>query len=440
MIEKVKYNKIKNQSLNNYIFILFLSAMLFSSYSIFKIGTYSVTVFTVLLAIGLIWTYVQVICGRIKIERDAFNQFIITIFFVAYLLLNCLLYGLKNLNSLMMFELFFCAGLFFHRKIDRLQWNKYIDIYQTIMLILALYGIYQLIGRLCDLPFTDLKIEGHMVEGFNWSNSIVIGGNSIDRSNAIFLEPSFFSQFLAISIIISVFKLFNYKNIYALTIKKLVVNFVQLFIYLTALICTFSGTGILTVIFSIVIIMLINIKARYTYSGVNIRIVLTCILGIILLAIIFPSIVYYLLGRLTEIFEFNPNAFSGYVRFVAGYKTVWYAWQENFLFGIGLGNIDDFIKSIQGEVLDRGNGLLRIATEIGFIGLLLWIFYLVLNFNKCSFKNFNYLIIVVCVILLQLMSDTFSMNYFWAWLYLLNVEIVNNDNYLQQMNRIDAEK
>ena len=438
MNEKVKYNKIKNQSLNNYIFILFLSAMLFSSYSIFNIGTYSVTVFTVLLAIGLIWTYVQVICGRIKIERDAFNQFIITIFFVAYLLLNCLLYGLKNLNSLMMFELFFCAGLFFHRKIDRRQWSRYIDIYQTIMLILSLYGIYQLIGRYFGLPFTDLKIEGHMVDGFNWSNPIIIGGISVDRSNAIFLEPSFFSQFLAISIIISIFKLFNYKNIYTLAIKNLVASFIMLFIYLAALICTFSGTGILTVFLSLIIIMIINIRARYTYRGVNVRIVVVGILGLILSVCIFPNIVYYLLGRLTEITEFNPNASSGYVRFIAGYKAVWYAWQEDFLFGIGLGNIDDFIKSFQGDVIDRGNGLLRIATELGFIGILLWIYYFVLNFNKRSFKNFHYLIIVVCIIVLQLMSDTFSMNYFWAWLYLLNIEIVDNDNSLLQSNRIQS--
>lgn len=406
----------RDAQLNTMVFILLLSSMLFGAYSLFYIKSYPVTVFTFILLFVMVVTYGQAIFGYRKLSNFP------AILFIVYLIINCLFYSLSNINSMMMFELFFCGGLFLHRKISISQWKKFIKIFQQIMVILAIYGIYQLVGRTYGLPLTDLIWEGHMVEGFNWTNPISIGGIALYRSNAIFLEPSFFSQFLAIAICVELFVIFERQERH----KEIAfVNLLRLFIFCISLVCTFSGTGILTLVLTVVI-GLIVFSRRGIISAKTIWkfILLLCI--IFLCALMFmPNIIEYLLYRATEILKYNENASSGYVRFVAGYKTLLYSFKENALLGIGIGNIDEFINSYPQDVLDRGNGFLRIGIELGIAGLILWVYYLIRNFRHKNNKT-TYTVMVILVVVLQLMSDSFSMNYFWAFLYFLDVEIVSD--------------
>ena len=135
--------------------------------------------------------------------------------------------------------------------------EAHIELFSMIMNAMAIYGIYQFFGRIFSLPFCDLIIEGHMVPGFNWSNSIYSFGIIVERSNAIFREPSFFSQFLAMNILIYANKLLKED----IKLKY----FLLAFLNLSAMILSFSGTGFIILFFGLVIYLYViqkNIMIR----------------------------------------------------------------------------------------------------------------------------------------------------------------------------------
>lgn len=417
----------RDKQLNNWVFVLLLSSMLFDAYSLFFIGAYPVTVFTVVLVCIIVISWGQALFGYRKLSNFP------ALLCIVYLLLNCIFYAMKNIQSMLLFEFLFCGGLFLRRKISAWQWNNFIKIFQRVMFVLAIYGIYQLVGRMYHWPFTDLIWEGHMVRGYNWTNKISVGTVSVFRSNAIFLEPSFFSQFLAVAICIQLFEILIKKEKGNLPIKIL-----NLVVFCAALLCTFSGTGILVLGITTMIAFIFFIKRGYIKRKTGVRFILViCALGLSC-AVLFPDIVQYLIKRFGEIIEFNSNASSGYVRFIAGYKTLFEAWEYNPFFGVGIGNVDDFIALHSGEILSRGNAFVRVGIELGLIGILIWFFYTGLCIQRSSCKDPTYLILAIGIIVLQFMSDAFSMNYFWALLYCVNIDIVESDVVLTNKNACAA--
>lgn len=393
------------KSVENKLILLWIASVFFDSYAIIYISTYPVTLFTIMSVIIVLISCANIYTRRtMRIDTTQKIDFIM----VLYVILSYLLTGMKNASSLMLTEFFFVMFILVTRDETRDVFESHIHLFSIFMNILAVYGIYQFWGRYLGLPFCDLIIEGHMVSGFNWSNRIRILGIAFYRSNAIFREPSFYSQYLAINTLIHFSRFLRGergKNIFVIAINGI------------AMILTFSGTGIIILLFG-GLIYIFKVKKDY---GVRKRILLVCAAIIIVSGVFLNSSVgAYFIGRVSEILVYSESAFSGYVRFRSGLDVLKEAWKSNLILGIGIGTSTEFIEGLSNYYKGMTvNGFYRPAVEIGLIGVTIWILFLSKIFNRE--ERLNDALVLQCVLLPFLIChETFQSNYYWIILYILN--------------------
>lgn len=392
-------------SITNYLFVI----AIFSSYSLFKVSNFYMQIVFICM-IMLYFLNIYFICFS-RIEKNK-NVFIISACFISYLLLNCLLRANCTITSLFLICFYFGLMFFTYRYIEEKQFNKIVNVFIRVMTVLAVYGIYQFFARKHGLPFSDLKIPGHMVSGFNWSNQITIGSNVYSRSNAICLEPSFFSQYLAINIGFLLVKLENnYKNYKIIFI--IIINFV-------ALVMSFSGTGILLLIFILLWYIIENFSIRHILKYTLILIFVSAFIILICLILnkLFnkKQVIFYFFNRIKE---FNHSGMSGSVRFRQSYINMIKLISENPMLGNGIGSTYNLFEV-------RTSTIARIISEIGIIGITLWILFLASLVNKNNIKNHYYVVILIFIFLANILGENFGSAFYWAFIYLINCKIVFN--------------
>ena len=135
----------------------------------------------------------------------------------------------------------------------------------------------------------------------------------------------------------------------------------------------------------------------------------------------------YLLSRMNELFVYNKDASSGYVRFRSWIFVVEKAWNKNFLLGSGIGTGADYVSefAIQFYAMTL-NGFARVATELGLSGLGLWMGYLLsgLKVKETSLTDSRFLILACSMVPLVFMHETFASNIFWGFMMLMNIRFV----------------
>ena len=397
----------KNSNIMTKLMIIWIITIFFDSYYIICIKDFPVTIFFVFSMVINLFSIFLIIKNK-KIKFELSHK--ISICMIIYLFLNYLVTGMKNINSLCLVEFFFITYIITNRTELNDVSDKYIKVFSVCMNIMAIYGIYQFLGRIYNFPLSDIIIDGHMVKGYNWTNAINIGGKTFLRSNAIFREPSFFSQYLAINIILLFSKILTTNKKRAYTVIMLILNSI-------AFILSFSGTGF--IILGIGIILYVFRLNKY--KKIKRRIIIFTFVAIICLAIILNSnIGNYFIRRSTEIFNYTEDNYSGYVRFRSGADVLKDAWKENFLFGIGIGTSDEYINNMENNYLGMTlNGFYRPAVELGLIGTIIWITYIFsLFFKKNNNKN---LLIIQCVIIPFIVChEVFLSNYYWILIYMIN--------------------
>lgn len=413
----------KNSNIMTKLMIIWIITIFFDSYYIICIKDFPVTIFFVFSMVINLFSIFLIIKNK-KIKFELSHK--ISICMIIYLFLNYLVTGMKNINSLCLGEFFFITYIITNRTELNDVSDKYIKVFSVCMNIMAIYGIYQFLGRIYNFPLSDIIIDGHMVKGYNWTNAINIGGKTFLRSNAIFREPSFFSQYLAINIILLFSKILTTNKKRAYTVIMLILNSI-------AFILSFSGTGFIILGIGIILYVFRLNKDK----KIKRRIIIFTFVAIICLAIILNSnIGNYFIRRSTEIFNYTEDNYSGYVRFRSGADVLKDAWQENFLFGIGIGTSDEYINNMENNYLGMTlNGFYRPAVELGLIGTIIWITYIFsLFFKKNNNKN---LLIIQCVIIPFIVChEVFLSNYYWILIYMINRINLKSENILS----IDGEK
>ena len=121
----------------------------------------------------------------------------------------------------------------------------------------------------------------------------------------------------------------------------------------------------------LILYLLLTRRTRKTWERVFAYLMLgILVVPYILLVTSFGS---YLLSRMNELFVYNKDASSGYVRFRSWIFVVEKAWNKNFLLGSGIGTGADYVSefAIQFYAMTL-NGFARVATELGLSGLGLW--------------------------------------------------------------------
>lgn len=404
--------KLKIPKINMY--SLLLISIFFDAYALIYIDTYPVTIFTIISIFVLIHNVVNNRSRYFKIT----HQSVILLLFIVYLVINYIYFEFKNTSSFALALYFLSLSLLTYREEQVDKFEGYCKLFQRIMTWMSIYGIYQLVGRFLNFPFTDIIIKGHMVTGYNWTNTIYIFGHTLYRSNAIFREPSYFSQMLAISLLLYV-PIFLSKN------ERTRGNIVSFILQMIALITTFSGTGILVFIIGMIIFSITIMKKKFFWNRIIPLVIICVIVGIIL--IFFTNLGNYFLSRIQELFVYNRDASSGFVRFRAWIMIVQEAWSHNILLGSGIGTgsmyVSKYIIQYFGMTL---SGFARVSTELGLIGILIWCIFMISFFVKREMTiSIRYVLLCCSIMPLIFMQEAFSSNFYWMLIILMNCKFVD---------------
>ena len=397
---------------------LFVISMFFEIFSFSLFENLDVTFFILLMIPNFIVGLFLFITQKLFLTKSSF----IALIMCGYLVLNHFITGAENTSSLLLSLAFLGTALLLNPVVHEKDYNKLIQLFQLIINITAIYGIIQFFVRLQPgySGFFDIKtfLEeiGHFTKGYNWTNPVSIGELLVWRSNSIYLEPSFFSQVLAINIVLYLNRMLHKEENHSpKTYTTVLINFI-------AFVLSFSGTGILVLCGGLILILLDWLKEKkikkafQTALGISIfAIILICILYLL-------NILDYFIGRLGE---FSNVRSSGYTRISSTFEFISVAWKDNFLFGSGIGTIKEYATQVStGQWFSEGNGVTFVAVSMGFIGLVLWLVFLYKLKTLDNGKNTNIKSLYFSLFPLLLCSSAFHDNLFWIFIMMINVKII----------------
>lgn len=237
----------------------------------------------------------------------------------------------------------------------------HVNFFRDLMFILSFIGIAQfvlqfLIGKQLAF-FIDFYVpEGLLLEKYNNLIPLYYGSDVLKSNGVFFAEPSFFGQYVALGAII---ELVTRKNLF------------RLVVFATAMLCSYSGTGIVT----------LGLFGGYLLirSG-NILYMIASISGVVILTIFGNALeIGAITGRIDEITR--PGS-SGYARFISPFDLIGgYQFTDLFsvLFGKGPG-----VYSAYGILVPFGAfdpTWAKLIFEYGFIGFFC---YLILFFTATA--------------------------------------------------------
>lgn len=259
------------------------------------------------------------------------------------------------------------------------------DVFLNVAVFLAVCGIAQfllqfVVGKQFAYPIENFTPAGFLVQGFNYLNPLGFN-SSIYKANGFFLlEPSFFSQILAIGIVT---ELVTYQRVWRLAVFAL------------GMIFSYSGTGILILAFGLPVAMLTNRRVDF----------LVAFVGGAILCVMFAEQLR-LDVFINRIGEFSAGSgSSASIRFLSWiplFKDKVFIDSVNALIGYGAGNFS-FVASGSTELVAEMMHS-KIFIEYGLIGGALYIGFLL----YCIFSASAPVAVKVVVMALHFMSGAYA--------------------------------
>jgi len=220
---------------------------------------------------------------------------------------------------------------------------------------IAQYAIQLTVGSRYAFPIESFVPGPFLVQGFHMQAPVTYGGSTLRINGVFFSEPSFFSQFMAVAIIIEL-----------LTRNRLQ----RVALYALALFLSYSGTGFMLLAVCLPLILVTRRHWGLFWLAV----------GALVLFVALGS--YLDLDKLTgRIGEFGSVRSSAYARFIAGFHMFdQYLWPYPLkaLFGYGAGQFPEFALRMPFAVAEMT--LFKMVFEYGLLGAALYfsfIFYCV---------------------------------------------------------------
>ena len=277
-----------------------------------------------------------------------------------------------------------CSYLFDIRTLFR--YLKIIAIISSIVFLFQELSYLILGYRFCAvLPITSTFTYGHEM---TYSELSMLHMTQ-DRSSSIFMEPSYFAQYLLVPLC---FNLFLEKNK-----VKLVTPF-SLFIIFVILL-TRSGSGIVGLFLILTIKLIIYIKEKGIGRGLLLIIPLLCFLYVGYIYTATTEAGSQMLERKTELSEENT---SGYIRIVKGFIIFEEFPLEKKMFGISMDELSNtsLIFSGNDERLFL-NGIQMIMIISGVVALILWIIFYSNIYKKNSLLSKTLILLFLVVSLFE---------------------------------------
>jgi len=255
----------------------------------------------------------------------------------------------------------------------------FVDLATVLALLgIAQYALQSVLGARYVFPIENLVPPDFVVRGFNMQAPIAQGLETY-RANGVFLaEPSFFSQFMAIAIIVEL-----------LTSNRLH----RVALYGLALLLSYSGTGLLLLAVCGPLILL----GRRHWG------LLWLALGGLALAVALGG--YLELDRLiARLGEFGSMRSSGFARFLSGFHVFdQYLWPypDKALFGYGAGQFPLYAVRMPFPVAEMT--LFKMIFEYGLVGAALYFSFIA----YCLFRSAAPAIICLAVGLSLLLNGPY---------------------------------
>ncbi len=307
--------QIQIKSLNQNIIISLLVIAVFGQRFVIPFGEFQCPI----ILIGYVMAFlIFFITRQLRLQRHNLNYG--SIFFACATLSLAINHfmGAKKLSANSFFLLILLYFPYFFLFSDNNLQDYIYKIFRRLMFIAAILSVVQIaLQAVAGISYFDIFSvlpEAFVQHGFNTSYPIEYGSR-IYKSNAFFfLEPSFTSQFIALALILEY--LFYKRLLYYI-------------VYVSGFICTFSGTGILLLVF-FVLLQLRSLRNWKIIVGV-------ALIGISII-FIFPTYLNLVISRINE---FGSEGSSGFLRFVAPVLVLYrFLTSNSVLFGLGAGTVD----------------------------------------------------------------------------------------------------
>jgi hypothetical protein len=343
-------------------------------------------------SIGLIILYVflalWIMRGEIVVNKKRLLYFLIVLSGISLSVLISSTYSdLFSIGSLLLL-----LGLYFPTIFTFKAGKQLIALkgFQATVLIFAVIGVTQFLLQFVGVPFRDwlsfIPTE-NIIYNYNYTIPISFG-SSIYKANGVFpAEPSFFSQLVALSILIEIYVFQKYQ---------------RLLILLPALLLSFSGTGLILLAVGLLPLL-------FTLKWDKLLIIGTVML-ITLSVFFYTGFASHTFNRIRELQD--PNA-SGYIRFVSPYISYVQFFNDQgntpaFWFGMGPGVSDD----VMWNTITYLNPLMKLLIEYGLPGLLFFLYLIYIFFSGQSLWLALALFTVYAVLSGGLLTPQFTVLHF----------------------------
>jgi hypothetical protein len=208
---------------------------------------------------------------------------------------------------------------------------------------IAQYGLQFFVNARYLFPIENFVPDTFIVQRFNHQAAMEYGSHEYRANGVFLLEPSFFSQVLAVGIVAELCTLGRVS---------------RLAIFGLALLVSYSGTGIMV----LVICLPLCVLARRRWG--------LMLAGLIALAVVISLHEYLHADRLvSRVAEFSSIQSSGYSRFVGGfYLFDQFLWHDPWrtLFGYGAGSFTNYALRVHYGAAEMA--LFKIVFEFGLLG------------------------------------------------------------------------
>jgi hypothetical protein len=241
-------------------------------------------------------------------------------------------------------------------------YERTLDLYQDAMMVCAALGVAQFLGQFVvgnELVFPiDLYVNPtYLIDRFNVIIPLTNDSSIMKANGVFFLEPSFFSQFLGLSLVIELLHRKRARRL-ALIIGGMIVSY--------------SGTGLsLAVLFG----------AWTLLRQGNVKLLALAALAAVLLVV--GSSVLNLTVFIDRIGEFGSRESSGFARFISPFYLISdfiITSPQSFLFGLGPGSIENAVGlAASRDYLAHDATWIKLLYEYGAIGTVLLMGYMALS-------------------------------------------------------------
>ena len=256
------------------------------------------------------------------------------------------------------------------------------DIFLNCMVLAAIIGIVQfalqfVIGAEAVFPLETLP-ESLLAANYNVIIPLTYGSAIVKSNGVFFLEPSFFSQFLAVALLLEM-----------LGRQRAV----RCLLYLSAMVLSYSGTGMLTVLLFAPFVL----ARRFSLPIVLGAVIVTVVVLLSATVLEFDT----LFGRVEE---FAAPESSGFARFISPFYLIrdfLLPSPDNFLFGMGPGTITDALqKATFHAYLAHDPTWIKLLFEYGLVGGLAILSYVIAaSYTGSPDRLFTTVLLVVWSIL-----------------------------------------